>query len=311
VPWNPDQHMAQPMISIITPTLNQGNTIEETIQSVASQDYPHFEHIVVDGGSTDRTLEILGKYPHLRWVSEPDRGQSDAINKGIRMSSGDVVAYLNSDDMHRPGAFQAVAEAFASNPQNGVVVGDCDLIDAQSRVEGLFRARLRRREDLLRYWEWGTGFCIPQPAVFVRRELFERVGGFREHLHLAMDYDMWLRLAAHTEFTVVSKTLAAFRVTPDTKTRRQRSAMTLEAYLVSRNYTRLVPWNERFALGVESHRQIAGHLLSLAEAELAEQTLDRPASRILLRAIGLWPLLCGSPRVWRALGRSLLRSPAG
>jgi glycosyltransferase involved in cell wall biosynthesis len=299
------------MISIITPTLNQGGTIEETIRSVAAQDYPHFEHIVVDGGSTDGTLDILGKYPHLRWLSEPDRGQSDAINKGIRMSGGEVVAYLNSDDLLRPGALRGVAEAFAAQPENGLVAGDCDLIDANSRVEGLFQARLRRRQDLLRYWEWGTGFCLPQPAVFVRRELFDRVGGFREHLHLAMDYDMWLRLAAHTEFTVVSKTLAAFRVTPDTKTRRQRYAMTLEAYLVSRNYTHLAPWSGRFALGLEAHRQIAGHLLTLAEEELAERTLDRPASRILLRAIGLWPLLCGSPRVWRVLGRSLLRSPAG
>jgi glycosyltransferase involved in cell wall biosynthesis len=299
------------MISIVTPTLNQGGTIEETIQSVAAQDYAHFEHIVVDGGSTDNTLDILAKHPHLRWLSEPDRGQSDAINKGIRMSGGEVVSYLNSDDVLRPGALRAVAEAFASQPENGLVAGDCDLIDAHSRVEGLFQARLRRREDLLRYWEWGTGFCLPQPAVFVRRELFSRVGGFREHLHLAMDYDMWLRLAAHTEFTVVSKTLAAFRVTPGTKTRRQRYAMTLEAYLVSRNYTHLAPWSERFALGLEAHRQIAGHLLTLAEEELAEQTLDRPASRILLRAIGLWPLLCGSPRVWRVLGRSLPRSPAG
>ncbi len=303
--------MAQPMISVITPTLNQGGTIEETIQSVAAQQYPQFEHIVVDGESTDGTLEILAQYPHLRWISEPDRGQSDAINKGIAMCSGDIVAYLNSDDLYRPGALQAVAEAFAANPSNGVVVGDCDIIDGESRIQGLYHARLDRREDLLRYWEWGDGFCLPQPAVFVRRELFDRVGGFREHLHLAMDYDMWLRLAAFTGFTVVSKTLAAFRVTPDTKTRRQRYAMTLEGYLVSRNYTGLVPWKDRLGLGVEAHRQIAGHLLSLAEEELTERTLDRPASRILLRAIGLWPLLCGSPRVWRALGRSLLRSPAG
>jgi glycosyltransferase involved in cell wall biosynthesis len=302
--------MAQPLISIITPTLNQAGTIDETIRSVAGQEYPQFEHIVVDGGSTDGTLEILAKYPRLRWVSEPDRGQSDAINKGIRMSGGDVIAYLNSDDIYRPGAFQAVAAAFEANPHSGVVIGDCDRIDAQSRVEGLFRARLERRGDLLRFWEWGAGFCIPQPAVFVRRELFERVGGFREHLHLAMDYDMWLRLAAFTDFTVVPRTLAAFRETPDTKTRRQRYAMTLEGYRVSRKYTHLAPWKERFGLGVEAHRQIAGHLLTLAEEELAERTLDRPASRILLRAIGLWPLLCGSPRVWRALGRSLLRSPA-
>jgi glycosyltransferase involved in cell wall biosynthesis len=303
--------MAQPFISIVTPTLNQGGTIEETIQSVAAQQYPSFEHIVVDGGSTDATLDILARYPHLRWISEPDCGQSDAINKGIRMSGGDVLAYLNSDDVLRPGALQAVAEAFAANPQNGVVVGDCDLIDADSRIAGLFQARLRRREDLLRYWEWGAGFCLPQPAVFVRRELFERAGGFREQLHLAMDYDMWLRLSAFSGFTVVAKTLAAFRVTPDTKTRRQRYAMTLEAYLVSRNYTHLAPWSERLGLGIEAHRQIAGHLLTLAEEELAEQTLDRPASRILWRAIGLWPLLCGSPRVWRALGRSMLRAPAG
>jgi glycosyltransferase involved in cell wall biosynthesis len=299
------------MISVVTPTLNQAGTIEETIQSVAAQDYPSFEHIVVDGGSTDGTLDILERHPQLRWISEADRGQSDAINKGIDMSEGEIVAYLNSDDVLRPGAFQAVAEAFAAHPQSGVVVGDCDIIDAKSRVEGLFRARLDRREDLLRYWEWGTGFCLPQPSVFVRRELFDRVGGFREPLHLAMDYEMWLRLAACTEFTVVSKTLAGFRVTPDTKTRRQRYAMTLEAYLVSREFTHLVPWKQRFRLGVEAHRQIGGHLLTLAEEELAERTLDRPASQILLRAIGLWPLLCGSPRVWRALGRSFLRAPAG
>jgi len=298
------------MISVITPTLNQADTITETIESVAAQDYPHFEHIVVDGGSTDGALEILGQYPHLRWISEPDRGQSDAINKGIAMSSGDVVAYLNSDDVYRPGALQIVAEAFAARPACGVVIGDCEILDADSQVQGLYKARLERREDLLRYWEWGTGFCIPQPAVFVRRELFEQVGGFREHLHLAMDYEMWLRLAARTEFRVVSKTLAGFRVAPNTKTRRQRYAMTLEAYRVSRGFTHLVPWEQRFGLGIEAHRQIAGHLLTLAEEELSERTLDRPASQILLRAIGLWPLLCGSPRVWRALGRSLLRSPA-
>lgn len=298
------------MISVVTPTLNQAGTIEETIQSVAAQDYPSFEHIVVDGGSTDGTLDILERHPHLRWISESDRGQSDAINKGIDMSNGEVVAYLNSDDVLRPGALEAVAEAFAAHPQNGVVVGDCDIIDAGSRVEGVFKARLDRREDLLRYWEWGTGFCLPQPAVFVRRELFERVGGFREPLHLAMDYEMWLRLAQCTGFTVVSKTLAGFRVAPDTKTRRQRYAMTLEAYLVSREFTHLVPWKQRFGLGLEAHRQIAGHLLTLAEEELAERTLDRPASQILLRAIGLWPLLCGSPRVWRALGRSFLRATA-
>jgi glycosyltransferase involved in cell wall biosynthesis len=298
------------MFSIITPTLNQKATIEETIQSVAAQNYPRFEHIVVDGGSTDGTLDVLGKYPRLRWISEPDRGQSDAINKGIAMSSGEIVAYLNSDDVYRPGAFQSVADAFAAHPQSGVVVGDCEIIGADSQVQGLFQARVGPRKELLRYWEWGTGFCIPQPATFVRRELFEQAGGFREHLHLAMDYDMWLRLASRTEFTVVSRTLAAFRVAPATKTRRQRYAMTLEAYRVSRKFTHLVPWNERLGLGIEAHRQIAGHLLTLAEEELGQQTLDRPASQILLRAIGLWPLLCGSPRVWRALGRSLLRSPA-
>lgn len=299
------------MISVITPTLNQGNTIEETIQSVAAQDYPHFEHIVVDGGSTDQTFEILGKYPHLRWLSEPDRGQSDAINKGLAMSSGDVIAYLNSDDVYRPGAFQAVAEAFEMHGYSGVVVGDCDIIDAESQVQGFFEARVGTLEDLLRYWKWGTGFCIPQPAVFVRREMFAKVGGFREDLHLAMDYEMWLRLAACTPFTVVSETLAGFRVAEDTKTRRQRYAMTLEAFLVSRRYTYLLPWKARIGLGLESHRQIAGHLLTLAEEELTEQTLDRPAGRVLLRAIGLWPLLCGSPRVWRALGRSLLRHSPG
>jgi glycosyltransferase involved in cell wall biosynthesis len=298
------------LISIITPTLNQAATIEQTILSVANQDYPDFEHIVRDGGSNDGTLEILGRHAHLRWVSEADRGQSDAINKGLQISRGDIVAYLNSDDVYRPGAFRAVADAFAEHPDAGVVVGGCDIIDGDGGTTGHFRARLDRREDLLRYWEWGDRFCIPQPAVFIRRKLVERAGGFHESLHLAMDYEMWLRLASLTEFLVLPQTLAAFRVTDDTKTRRQRYAMTLEAYLVSRRFTRLVPWRRRFGLAVESHKQIAGHLLTLAEEELSQRTLDRPALPVLLQAVGLWPLLCGSPRVWRALGRSLRRPAA-
>ncbi len=295
-----------PKISVVTPSLNQGRYIEATILSIVSQGYPNFEHIVIDGGSTDETLDILRKYPHLEWVSEPDRGQTDAINKGIERCTGDVFAYLNSDDVYLPGAFQAVADYFSKHPEVGVIVGDGDAIDDDSRFLRHYPARLEEPQDLLRFWEWGTGFCIPQSSVFLRRQLLDQFGLFDEDYDLAMDYEMWLRLAAGCRFGVLHQTLAAFRLADETKTHRHRYGMTLEAFRASRKYARLAPARERLALALRAHREAAGHLLTLAEEQLREHSLGRPAWRILARALRLWPLLGASPRVWRDLGRALV-----
>lgn len=235
-------------ISVVTPSLNQGRYIEETIVSVLDQQYPAFEHIVVDGGSTDQTLEVLRRYPHLQWVSEPDRGQTPAINKGIRMSTGEIFTYVNADDVYRQGAFQKVAQIFRNDPTTAVAAGDCDVIDEHSRTVGRYRVRLNEFEDLLRYWEWGNRFCISQPAVFLRRSLLEEVGLFDERYDLAMDYEMWLRLATRYPFTPVRRTLAAFRVSEETKTRRYRHRMDLEMYRASRRSWRLARWPDRWMI---------------------------------------------------------------
>lgn len=254
-----DAAKVRPRISVVTPSLNQGRTIEETILSVLAQQYPNFEHIVVDGGSADQTLDILGKYPHLRWVSEPDRGQTEAINKGIRMCTGEVFAYLNADDAFRPGAFAAVAEVFRDDPTTAAVVGDCDAIDERGAPLRLYRARLDRFEDMLRYWEWGNRFCIPQPAVFLRRDLLEKIGLFDESYDLAMEYEMWLRAAARYPFTIVRRTLAALRITEETKTNRRHAEMHLEEFRASRGFWRLARWPERWTIPCEALVRAVGH----------------------------------------------------
>ncbi len=235
-------------ISVVTPSLDQGQYIEDAIVSVLDQQYPDFEHIVIDGGSTDQTLQILRRYPHLQWVSEPDSGQTTALNKGIRLATGAVVASLNADDLYRPRAFQAVAAAFRADPTIAVLAGGCEMIDKDCRLLRRFRARLDRFEDLLRYWQWGHSFCIAHPAVFLRRSLFEQVGLFNEAYDLAMDYEMWLRVAAEYPFTISPHWLAACRQTGQTKTQRNRHRMDLEQFRASRAFWRLAPWPQRWTI---------------------------------------------------------------
>lgn len=229
-------------ISIVTPSLNQGRYIGETIASVASQDYPPFEHIVVDGVSTDETLEVLRRHeqlPHFCWISEPDGGQTEAINKGIRKTDGEIVAYLNADDVYRPGALQRVAEAFAKDPGCGVVAGCCDEIDADSKMIGAYPALMEKAEDMLRFWLWGTKICIAQPAVFLRRRVLEEAGLFDESFDMAMDYEMWLRLAPRTRFKLIPQTLAAFRVTEETKSQSRPYELWMESYRAARKHRQL------------------------------------------------------------------------
>jgi len=282
----------QPKISVVTPSYNQGGTIGQTIVSVLEQDYPHFEHIVIDGGSTDETVAVLERYPHLEWVSEPDRGQTHAINKGLARADGEIFAYLNSDDVYRPGAFAAAAEAF-QDPATQILVGDCDIIDADGRKTGSYRARLDAPEDLLRFWEWDRAVCLPQPSAFWRRSALVAAGGFDESFDMAMDLEIWLRLARRGPIRCLPQTLAAYRDTVDNKTNSRRADMILESSRAARKHLALAPRGRRFGLWLELRRQTAGHLLTVA-AEQARRDLA-------WRALGWWPLIGHSPRLWRAL----------
>jgi len=205
---------ALPKISIITPSFNQGPFIERTIKSVLDQGYPNIEFIVADGGSTDETIQILKKYEQqLDWISEPDHGQSDAINKGLRRATGDIVCYLNSDDLLLPGSLQAVADGFAAYPALLWLSGYCQIIDANDQP---MQSYIRTYKNFLlrhyRPWTLMTINYISQMSTFWRRSALESVGYFSVDHHLVMDYEYWLRLQKLSRPIILKQDLSAFRL---------------------------------------------------------------------------------------------------
>jgi glycosyltransferase involved in cell wall biosynthesis len=197
------------LVSIVTPSFNQARFIEETIQSILSQDYAQVEYIIVDGGSSDGSREIIERYaPRLAWwVSERDQGQTDAINKGFAHARGDVLAWLNSDDTYQPGAIAEAVAFLQENPQVGMVYGDANLVDEQGQVIGKFPAR---QTD---YRRLRQGYVhIPQQAAFFRASLWRQVGPLDPTFYFAMDYDLWVRLARLAPLCYHPRLWASFRL---------------------------------------------------------------------------------------------------
>jgi len=212
VPMN-DQPL--PLVSIITPSYNQGAFIQQTIESVLSQDYPYLEQIVVDGGSTDETLEILQQYTHLgerfRFVSEPDRGQSHALNKGLKMARGQIIGWLNSDDTYLPGAVRAAVDALLAHPDWAMIYGKGFHINESNEIINDYPVKPYGKKGLFQ-------FCIIcQPATFLRKHILESVGGVDENLHFCMDYDLWIRISKQYEIGHTSQNLANSRLHPSCK----------------------------------------------------------------------------------------------
>ena len=234
--------VSYPKISIITPSLNQGRFIEETIQSVLSQAYPNLEYIIMDGGSSDDTLSVLERYSNqLKWVSEKDTGQTHAINKGLRMASGDILAYLNADDLLLPGTLIKVAQLFMKCPQAMWVTGKCRIINEDNReirrlITGYknFWLHFRHRSVLL------ITDYISQPATFWRADVLNEMGYFDESLHYVMDYEYWLRLYAKYPLVFIPAYLAAFKVHSQSKTTStgHKDVFIEEEQLILQRYTR-------------------------------------------------------------------------
>jgi glycosyltransferase involved in cell wall biosynthesis len=184
----------RPKLTIITPSFNQGRFIERTIRSVLDQGYENLEYLIADGGSTDATVEAIRRYEDriAWWVSEPDDGQTDAINKGLRRATGDIVAYINSDDYYLPGAFDHVVRAFEEEPTARWVVGACRFVNSDDSLRNVWVPALPRQR---RHWWMLNPWGVPQASSFWRRDLFAELGPFREDMHYVFDTEHGLRLA--------------------------------------------------------------------------------------------------------------------
>ncbi|MBV9543178.1 MAG: glycosyltransferase [Chloroflexi bacterium] len=253
--------------SIVTPSYNQGRYIERTIESVLAQGCD-VEYVVIDGGSTDGTLDMLRRYEgRLRWTSEPDEGQTDAVNKGIRMTSGDVIGWVNSDDVYYPGAVATVRSFLETNPSVDLVYGDGDWINAEDKVIGHYYTEPWSRDGLRDVPERLKQRCfLCQPAVFFRRRVVDRYGLFDPTLHYTMDYEYWLRLAAgRAQFAYLPVALAGARLHAETKT--SASALKL--------YTELHPMLRRY-MSRTPDGWLLSHTHALLDAEWSSERFRSP-----------------------------------
>jgi glycosyltransferase involved in cell wall biosynthesis len=298
----------QPLVSIVTPSMNQGRFIRNTIESVLGQTYPNIEYIVIDGGSSDETLDILRSYgDRLSWISEPDEGQADAINKGLRQARGEILAYLNSDDVLLPHAVERVVDYLRQRPVCDLVYGDADYIDEDGQVTGAYPTAEYSFSRLM------YDCCICQPAAFWRAEVRDVAGEFDARLHYAMDYEYWIRVD-RSGLTIehLAERLAQSRLYPETKTLSARRDIYREIFdvcrrrggYVSQNYVYGLwdhlafeagwPWRilaplprTRTLLARAHHLLLNGETTPIVRSALSRA--KRFTKRMLIRTLAKWP----------------------
>jgi len=298
-----------PKITIVTPSFNQGQFIEQTIRSVLLQGYPNFEYIIIDGNSEDETLKIIRKYSDFiaYWVSEPDKGQSHAINKGFSKATGDILCWLNSDDYLEPGGLITVGQYFLKYPGCKWLVGECRIVDNSRIPCNKFQTRYDGQEHLLRFWEaWQGGTFLPQPSSFFRRDL---VNGnlLREDLHYAMDYDLWVRLSQNHSPLMVSEVLANYRIQPQSKTLDQTDNFLPEQVAVARQYSKV--YGLKFFLNFEiGWRRRHSNKLFERAFQLKHDGRRQKAKKTLLKAISCYPLCIFQWKVINLYARLVIES---
>jgi glycosyltransferase involved in cell wall biosynthesis len=237
----------QPLVTIITPSFNQASYLEQTIRSVLEQDYPSLEYLVVDGGSTDGSVDIIRRHADriAWWVSEKDSGQSEAVNKGLQRARGEYIGWLNSDDVYQPGAIASAVAAFQQHPDAGAVYGDALAIDAHGKAFNLMRARQYDLVDLLSF------NIICQPAAFMRRSTLQQAGYLNQGYHLLMDLLLWFEMARQAPLVYVPRVWAAARYHGTAKNRTFGAAYGREAHVLIADlrlrpeYAGIIAANER------------------------------------------------------------------
>lgn len=235
-PWTKEHHQSSdsvpvdkpwPRISIITPSYNQVHFLEKTIRSVLLQNYPNVEYIIIDGGSSDGSVKIIKKYESLLhyWVSEEDRGQSHAINKGLSLATGNILHWLNADDYLAENALHLLACLYGEHPNAAAWVGGCQLIDTE---ENELRVVLPRKLERDHIANWGRDGWFYQPSCFFSQKAWQSAGPLDENLHFAMDFDLWLKLSKFGKFVSTSEIISYATIHPQAKTQEQRFPMHLE-----------------------------------------------------------------------------------
>jgi glycosyltransferase involved in cell wall biosynthesis len=270
-----------PLVSVITPSLNQGRFIEETILSVKSQGYPRLEHLIIDGGSTDETLEILSRYDHLIWVSELDRGQADAVNKGFRLAKGEIIGWLNSDDTYAAGTVSTAVDYLLRHPDTDLVYGDCHVIDEAGTMLEVGRSRPYNFRKLLVLDD-----TIPQPTVFFHRRVVEKVGMLDPTLELAMDFNFWVRVGRECRIEYLPGMVARFRSHAAAKSNaRARDFLREILFTLDRIFSDPhLPWSvARLRREAYSGAYLSGGIRSYNTGEWGE------ARRLLLKGLCYYP----------------------
>jgi hypothetical protein len=272
-----------PLVSIVTPSFNQARYLEDTIRSVLDQDYPNFEYIVIDGASTDGSVDIIRKFANRLawWASEKDSGQAEAINKGFSRATGEILAWLNSDDIYLPGAISAAVRSFEQNPDAVLAYGNMLAVDEHGQTLNVLRYRQLNLQDLLCFQ------IIGQPAVFFRRKALEKAGFLDASYHFFLDHHLWLRIALQGRMLHVDEIWAAARFHAEAKNRARAAEFGREAF-------RILDWAQQTQPQLASVLAMVGRRARAAAHRVDARYLldgDRPweALKAWLRALFIHP----------------------